>query len=239
MALPGFGPPGTVPAPPVSAADTSDTRQVILNKAMEALRAQYEGQGYRFRVSGRWIPGSLRRAPSEQIGEVEPAGPLRPYSRFDVWVQPAARGGRHRNPQRVQVQLKVEAERKLPVASRRLSKGTVIAPGDFSLQWIGQAPNRRNWVAEEASLVGKTLRRTLLAGQPVEQDQISGEYVIEAGEPVRLLFKQQGLAIELHGEARQSGARQEEITIYSTETRRKYLGRVTGPGIAVWTKTLY
>jgi flagella basal body P-ring formation protein FlgA len=61
---------------------------------------------------------------------------------------------------------------------------------------------------------------------------------VRAGDAVTLIFKEKGIQVQLTGEARQNGAKNDEIRIYSEETRKKYLGKVVRPGVAIWKQTL-
>lgn len=212
----------------------STAEEVILRGAREILGRNFNTDTYRFEMSPGWIPASVLRTDPEYIESVQPVGAVDKYTSFDVIFRDP--GGRR---QKAQVQLVVDAEQKLPVARRRLMSGTVIRPEDIRLQWISVDPGQNRWVDDPGMLAGKTLRRTLLPGQPVSRNQISTEYIIKAGDSVEVLFEEQGIKISLRGEARQHGAKGDEIRIYSNETRRKYLGRVIGPGVVKWKKTLY
>lgn len=211
----------------------NETKKVILQKALETLKERFDPDKYRFRLSARWIPGSLLRVEPERIRSVEVVRGVDRYTNFDVVV----RNGSHR--QHTQIQLAVHIEQKLPVLTRRIGKGEVLQAGDLAIQWVVVRHNRQELITETQSLIGKTLTKSMLPGQPVRHSEVSGRYLIEAGDLVQLIFKSGGFRIELTGEARQSGAKNDEIRIYSKETRKKYVGKVIAPGVAKWQKTLY
>src|SRR5690625_6687909 len=52
----------------------TDTRQVILEMALEALEQRYDPEQFRFSLQARWIPGQLARKEPDQIRSGDPAG---------------------------------------------------------------------------------------------------------------------------------------------------------------------
>lgn len=208
-----------------------DAREVLIEKALETLEAKFGAEEYQFTISPRWIPSSLLDADAEQIQSVKLQGGVLRYTQFEVIYKNAG------HTQRVQIQFKVEAEQKLPVLSHRLQSGEVIKPDDIQLQWVAIDLGRQQPIQKAEYLVGKILRRTVRAGQPILQAHVSSAYMVEAGDAVQLLFSEYGIQITMTCEARQHGALDEEIQIYCKETRNKYLGKITGPGEATWQKT--
>lgn len=207
------------------------TEEVILEKATEALQADFDSEAYRLEVAARWIPSRLLKISPERIQAVNVEGRVERFTNFQVSFR---QDDHYRN---VEIQLAVEIEQKLPVANRRIMSGEVINAGDLDQQWIPVTRKRGQMVTDENRLIGKTLRRTLLPGQPVRSTDISRKYIVEAGDRVKLIFKENGIRIEIAGEALQNGAKDDEIKIYSKETRKKYLGRIVSPGVAKWEKT--
>ncbi|REL38655.1 flagella basal body P-ring formation protein FlgA [Rhodohalobacter sp. SW132] len=212
-------------------AGISDSQDVIVEKALRSIEEIYDMERYRFSLSPRWIPGSLQRVDGGQIRSVTPEGGIERYTNFTVSYM-------DRNQLRsAQIQLLVDTERKLPVANRRIPGGERIAENDLDMRWVNVPNDRGQLVDSVHDLDGKTVRRTLANGQPVRYADITSEYLVEAGDVIRLIFEQNGVRIEMEAEARQSGAQDEEIIIYNKDTRKRYVGRVSGPGIALWIRT--
>lgn len=217
---------------PAGNLSVSDTRKQILDLALNALQKMHDSDRYRFSVSARWIPGSLLQVNPEDIESVLPNSDVDRYTRFEV----TAGSGQNRTV--TEVQLAVEIERFIPVTVRRVLNGEVLRKEDLQKRWVSSARNGDRLVQNLEELNGKTVRRNLAEGQPVRQVDVSSDRVVEAGDPVTLIFEDQGIRIELTGEAREAGAENDEIRIYSNETRRRYLGRIKGPGVAIWKRTL-
>lgn len=208
-----------------------ETKQFIIEKAQESIESKYDTEEYRFTLSARWIPGSLLKTRPENVRSVKLKGAVEQYTKFEVQYQYGNK------TERAEIQLKVEAEIKLPVPNHRMSSGETIKAEDLSSRWVSVRMGRDAPVQQQQMLIGKTLRRTVNAGQPIEKSEISSPLLVEAGEDVDLIFTEFGIQIVLTCEARQNGAIHEEIQIYCKETRNKYLGKVNGPGEALWQKT--
>ncbi len=211
--------------------ENDETKQVIIEKAQESIESKYDSEEYRFTLSARWIPGSLLKTNSSNIKSVKLEGGVQRYTNFEVLYQEGSR------LEQVQVQLKVDTEQKLPVLNHRMVRGETIEAEDLDQRWVSVDMGREQLVNEDYMLIGKTIRRTLNAGHPIEYDIISSPYLVEAGDEVDLVFNEFGIQIVLRCESRKSGSIDEEIQIYCKETRKKYLGKITGPGVAQWQKT--
>ncbi len=210
----------------------SGTREVIIRKALESINKSHDPEKYRFSVTPRWIPGSLEKVDAAKITSVEPEGNVERYTNFTVTYRDRGR------TQTQNVQLMVETERMLPVANERIMSGDVLEETSLELRWVSVPYDRGQLVEQVDEIEGKTLRRTLSDGQPIRYADISSDYLVEAGDTVEMIYEQNGLRIVIEGEARQSGAQDDEITIYNKETRKRYLGKISSPGVVLWKGTL-
>lgn len=210
----------------------SGTREVIIRKALESINQSHDPETYRFSVTPRWIPGSLEKVDAAKITSVEPEGNVERYTNFTVTYRDRGQ------TQKQNVQLMVETERMLPVANERIMSGDVLEETSLELRWVSVPYDRGQLVEQIDEIEGKTLRRTLSDGQPIRYADISSEYLVEAGDTVEMIYEQNGLRIVIEGEARQSGAQDDEITIYNKETRKRYLGKISSPGVVLWKGTL-
>lgn len=216
----------------VQVSGQTDVAAYITKMALEELYERSEDEMYRYRVTPRWLPGTLTQSTSDEIIDLQLKSNIERYTVFEVAYM-------HRNRrQTVEIQLSVEIERQLPVASKRIMNGEMIESGDLEMRWISVPHDRGQLVSDEETLIGKTIRRTLVQGQPIRYADISSDLLVEAGDEVQLIFENEGIQIQITVEARQSGAQDEEISFYSHETRRSYRGKISGPGVAIWTRTI-
>lgn len=213
-------------------AAVSDTREEIVRKAEQTVEQLYDMNRYRFKISPRWIPGSLQKIAPTKILTVTPQGRIERYTNFEVTYRDRGK------TQSAIVQMLVETERMLPVANRRVLSGEVLSTDSIDMRWVPVPYDRGQLVESVDEISGKTLRRSLKDGQPIRYADISSEYLIEAGDLVQVIYEQDGLRIELEGDARQAGAQDDEIIIYNKETRKRYLGKVSSPGVVLWKRTL-
>lgn len=210
----------------------TDTKEVILKKAREKLAGHFSSGNYRFEITARWIPRNLLGREAENIVAVELKGQVQRYTDFEVVYRDR---GRREN---ASIQLAVDIEKKLPVVMRRISRGEEIREEDLEEQWVSLGRNKGDLMEEAGIISGNKLRRTLLSGQPVRRSYLVREYIIDAGDRVKLMIEKQGVRVQLMGEARENGAKGDIISIYSKETRKKYKGEVIRPGITKWKQTL-
>ncbi len=221
----------SVVAGPAYPTASDETRQVIIEKAQESIESLFDPEEYRFTLSARWMPGSLLKAEPKHVRSVKLQGSVEKYTNFEVLYLDG------NTIEQVEIQVKVEAEQKLPVPSQRMMSGQTIEPEDITFRWVPVRMGRDKPVRKIEELAGKTLRRTVNPGQPIHHSEISTPFLVEAGEDVDLIFTEFGIEIILTCEARQSGSIDEEIQIYCKETRNKYLGKIKSPGEALWQKT--
>lgn len=208
------------------------TKSAILKRARKQLKAHFSSGKYRFKVQPRWIPSRLLEQSPEQIVGIQLEGEVRRYTNFEVSYR--FRGSR----KQVEIQLKVEIQQKLPVATGRLEEKTQLKAESLTYQWVSLGRNSRQYIIKKKQLVGKTLRRTLLSGQPVRESDVSRKIIINAGDQVSVIIKRNGVQVQVAAEAREDGARGDRIKVYSKETRKKYVGEVIRPGVLQWKNTM-
>lgn len=214
--------------------DTSDDemKSFLIKQAHEQLERHYSAVEYRFEIQPRWIPNQLLKQSPTQIKSVQLSGQIRRYTNFEVVY--INRGNRNR----AEIQLKVKAEQKLPVVTDRVRKGAKLEEDVLSYQWVSITQRGESYFASTKELIGKTLRRTLLPGQPIRKSFVSRDLIIKAGDEVRVFIKRRGIQVQVSGEAREDGAKGDRINIFSNETNRKYVGEVLRPGVIQWKSTL-
>ncbi len=206
--------------------------QIILEEAQKALTQHHDTNRYRFFVEPGWIPGSLTRISEEAIVSVTPTTEPERHTTFRVRYLD---GNRHRE---ADVQLRLTIETKVPVTAERIPAGTRINTGLLVLRWVEVSRDRGQLVMDADELEGMTLRRTLAMGEPVRRSDITTDYLVKAGDTVDVIFFDDGMQIILSATARQNGAENEDIRVYSEQTRRTYLATVRSPGEVEWKRTL-
>lgn len=204
----------------------------IMKEARNILSEHYEDERFRYTLSLRWIPGSLVQKHEDDILSVDLASEIDRYTNFEVVYREGNR------TQKAEVQFIIDLEKHLPVASKRIMYGETLSSDDIHYSWVTIASNSEKLVDSEKVLLGKTLRRSLSAGQPIRYSDVASEIIVTAGDDVKLLYRENGILISMDVQARQDGEVDELITFYSEKTRTRYLGRIVNQGVAKWEKTL-
>ena len=216
----------------IDRAGNDKMKSFIMKKAYESLERQLTTGEYRFDIQPRWIPGQLLQQSPTQVLSVQLSGQIRRYTNFEVVYN--QRGNR----KRAEIQLKVKAEQKLPVVRDRIRKGIKLEEKHLAYQWVSITQMSKSYIAGIEELLGKTLRRTLLSGQPIRTSYVSRDVIIKAGDEVSVFIKRRGIQVQVSGVAREDGAIGERIKIFSNKTKRKYVGEILRPGVIQWKSTL-
>ncbi len=207
------------------------TKQRILELAEATISKHLDEAVVRFEVKARWIPGSVLASEPNDVLSVSLAGNIQKYTLFKVNY--SSRAG----TQTVDIQLMIETQQLIPVALHRIKNGENVHASDFELQWTPVELGRDRFVEKLNELDGKSIRRTILAGQPVRAHEVSNPLLVKAGEPVNMHFSDGTIALALQCEARNNGSAGEEIQIYCRETRKKYTTKILAAGEVQWLRT--
>lgn len=90
--------------------------------------------------------------------------------------------------------------------ARPLVAGQTVAPGDLNLATGDLASLPAGIVTDPQTAVGKTLRHSLGAGQPLRNDQLLAPLVIRQGQSVRVIVRGSGFAATAEGRALNNAA---------------------------------
>ena len=224
---------GAIPArADIGIAGDDEMKSFIIKKAHKQLEQHFTTGEYRFDIQPRWMPNQLLQQSPAQVLSVQLSGQVRRYTNFEVVYD------QHGSRKRAEIQLKIMAEQKLPVVTDRIRRGAKLQEKHLVYQWVSVAQNGELYIASIEKLIGKTLRRTLLSGQPVRKSYVSRDLIIKAGDEVQIFIKRKGIQVQVSGVAREDGAKGDRIKIFSNETNHKYVGEVLRPGVIQWKSTL-
>lgn len=90
--------------------------------------------------------------------------------------------------------------------TRPLAAGQAIAAGDIAVAVGDLLTLPTGVVADPQSAIGKTLRNSLGAGQPLRSDQLLAPLVIRQGQTVRVISAGPGFAVSSEGKAMNNAA---------------------------------
>ncbi|MEW6645314.1 MAG: flagellar basal body P-ring formation chaperone FlgA [Pseudomonadota bacterium] len=102
---------------------------------------------------------------------------------------------------------------------------TVIYPGDMirdelimDRAFAPNMPGASAFVSDRASLVGRTARRTLVAGQPIPLNALEDQKVVTRGNAVKVIVEEGSLSIVTYASALQSGSPGAMIQLRNLDT---------------------
>lgn len=211
--------------------DRSAMQKALAERVSTLIEEQLSDRRIRFELTPRWIPRQLLRMDPERLERVELAGPPDRFATVDVVTN------RRAEQVSFQVQFALELEQQLPVARRRIEAGETLSSDDLSVTWLSVARPENRLAESPDELVGQSIRSVHKPGQPFRRSELMLDPVVEAGDPVRMLYRRGSLEVVLDGEARESGAVGDVIGFYSQETRRRYRAVIRDPQTLVWERT--
>jgi len=207
------------------------TKSKVLNLALVSLEQQMDMNTYQVELEPRWIPNSLLKVGPENIVSVSVLGNVEEFTRFSVTHLTGT------GQKSTEIQLRLKAKQLVAVALDRIKTDVILTTDKFELQWRAVKLGKDRFISEISELQGKSIRRSLLPGQPVRKHEISNPILVIPGGQVNMLFTSGTIELGLNCESRQSGSIEEEILIYCQETRKKYTAKVKGSGEVQWLRT--
>lgn len=118
----------------------------------------------------------------------------------------------------------------VPVAATALRAGTVLGASDFDSGTVTDAQLRSGIVTRAADLIGKEVKRSIMAGQPVRMFDIKEPDVVRKGELVTLSLIRGGMAIAAVGRALDSGPRGATVRVQNATSKIIVEGEVSAQG---------
>jgi flagella basal body P-ring formation protein FlgA len=180
----------TLLASPVFAADSA----IILDTAQQHLRLQTKGLPGNVTVTMGQFDGS-RLPPCTAHEAFTPQG-SRAIGKTNVGVRCLAP-----NAWTVLVPAQIAVSGNYVTTSRALIAGQTIQAGDLATL-SGDVSNLPSGIVNDpASAIGKTLRNSLGAGQPLRSDQLLSPLVIRQGQTVRVISSGSGFSVSAEGKA--------------------------------------
>lgn len=123
------------------------------------------------------------------------------------------------------------AAQSVPVAAVTIYPGEIIRDGmlterDLPDDFAGQSVT----VLDRATLIGKTVRRTLLPGMPILIAAVAEPKVVTVGAMVRVIYQDGDLSIATYGSALQAGAVGDTIAVRNSESGLTISGVIAKDG---------
>jgi flagella basal body P-ring formation protein FlgA len=204
-------------------------------EAGEALVEQFEAQARRLALDsarpaeglrveielGRLNP-RLRLAPCEEVEPYLPNG-FKPWGRTRVGLR-CLKGATRWN---VYLPITVKVYGTALVASSALPSGTVLAEDDLQEAEVDLAAGKGSVLTDASQAVGRTLTRTVSAGEALRESNVRARQWFAAGDSVRLIASGTGFSVEGQGRAIGPGLDGSRVRV-RTDSGRIVSGLATG-----------
>ncbi len=175
------------------------------------------------------VPRGLVLPPGEhEVVARPPLGGLR-AGRVRIPIEVRTGG---RPPRRYAVSAELSIEAPVLVAARDLDRGARLRPGDLRLE-TRKLPPGKAVLHDPERARGLVLRRPVRAGEPVLARQVTRPAAVEAGQPVRALFRRGAVTLELDTVARTRGDVGALVRVVGIDGKKTVIGRVVAPGRVV------
>lgn len=126
----------------------------------------------------------------------------------------------------IPVRLEVEALADTVVTLRQLDHGVGVMATDVVLQKLEITQTTHLAARTIAEVVGKQVRSTLRANQPVRPSQIESVPLIKPGQMVTIVAENEVLKVSVSGKARSSGAEGDTIRVQNLASLKEIPARV-------------
>lgn len=123
----------------------------------------------------------------------------------------------------------LEAIAPVVIAAGELRRGTILAERDLNVAELDLA-GLRNPCADPKELLGKTLKRTVRLGEPIDRQAVEFPAVIKRGDLVTITARKGALMLTATGVAREDGNAGATITVRNSASQKDVQARVSSPG---------
>lgn len=131
----------------------------------------------------------------------------------------------------VRVPVHVQMFRKVLVAGHALARGDVIGAGDVRVEERDTARLGYGYLVDPAQLIGRSLRRPLLADTVIAPGMLAAREVVERGQQVRVVAAAAGIRVRAEGIALDAGDTGALVRVKRPGCRCIVQGRVVGAGV--------
>lgn len=115
----------------------------------------------------------------------------------------------------------------VPVLRETLNNGTTIGARDVTMAPLRERQVRPNMILKADSLIGKTPRRMVLAGQPILENEVEQPLIVSRGENVTLIYRSGPMQLSAQGKALENGALGDVIRVANTSSNKTITGEIT------------
>lgn len=132
--------------------------------------------------------------------------------------------------ERVRLSANLQKMGEVVIASRRINRGEIIAPGDLTVLRREVSMLDPNFVDDPGLAVGKQLRTSLQAGAIIYGNLLENPTLVRRGDRVNIVAGNGRVRVSAPGEVRDAGAHGDMVRVRNLMSRQEILARVVDGG---------
>ncbi|MFB6356776.1 MAG: flagellar basal body P-ring formation chaperone FlgA [bacterium] len=128
------------------------------------------------------------------------------------------------------VRARIDNNRQVPVATQPISRGSKLTKGN--IRWEERNINNinRSLITDHNKLLGMKASRNLRPGQLVTAARVKKPIVIERRESIQIIYRKNGITVNVPGESREEGAVGDTIKVINKSSETELRGKVVESG---------
>jgi len=131
----------------------------------------------------------------------------------------------------IYVRAKLSVFESVVVASRPLSRGSKVGPGDLELLREDVTRLTSGYYSAIEEVRGMEVRRSIRAGMVLNRSLVKAPILIKRGEKVTITAASGSVQVRMEGKALDAGARGELIEVLNLSSKQKVEAEVIAPGV--------
>jgi flagellar basal body P-ring formation protein FlgA len=139
--------------------------------------------------------------------------------------------GSQDQPTSVSVSGRVFVQREIPVLSRRMEAGAILAQSDLSFTTAEVDRIPADAILSASDLIGREVAADVAEGMPLRARDVRPPRLILRGSLVTMRIETPTMLVTAQGRALQEGAMGDTVRVLNTRSNRLIEGRVTAAGI--------
>jgi flagella basal body P-ring formation protein FlgA len=130
---------------------------------------------------------------------------------------------------RIRVTAQIDLQVPALLATRDLARGHILSEEDLT-ESLAPFAKAKGALTQIPQALGQTLKAGVRAGNPIHDRELEKTFMVNKGENVTIIAQSGGLKVTALGQARESGALGQTISVMNLDSRKSISARVIGPG---------
>lgn len=170
---------------------------------------------------------SFGTIPALPVGQLRVEVTASPHERFmgdaTVMIHFHVDGREVRN---MRVSGKIEYYRKVIYSARAMKRNEVLTDADIQSIRVNIADRPDRYLTQREQVIGKKLLNNVGPNQPLNSRDLDQPSLVKRGDPVTIIFQQEGIRLSTRGESKENGSQGDRIRIRNVDSKKNILCQV-------------